>query len=69
VCMCVCMCVDDVVRLSVEPWRGCKFLILDEELKIEFIGIIKGRKQFGANFCETCVCFDSTHSSFHMAQM
>ena len=21
-----CVCVDDVVRLGVEPWRGCKFL-------------------------------------------
>ena len=22
----LCVCVDDVVRLVVEPWRGCKFL-------------------------------------------
>ena len=32
------MCVDDVVRLGMEPWRGCKFFILAEGLKIEFIG-------------------------------
>ena len=32
------MCVDDVVRLGVEPWRECKFL-LAQGLKIEFFGI------------------------------
>ena len=30
------MCVDDVVRLRVELWRGCKCLFLAEGLKIEF---------------------------------
>ena len=25
----LCVCVDDVVRLRVEPWRGCKFFLAD----------------------------------------
>ena len=37
----VCVCVDGVVRLGVEPWRGCNFLFLAEGVKIEFFGIIR----------------------------
>ena len=35
----LCVCVDDVVRLGVELWRGCKFFILAEGLKIEFLAL------------------------------
>ena len=50
VCTCfVCVCVDNVVRQGVEPWKGCNF-ILDEGLKISCFGIIRQREQFGANF-------------------
>ena len=32
-----CVCVDDVVRLGVEPWRGCNFFFfLPEGLKMSF---------------------------------
>ena len=32
------MCVDDVVRLGVEPWRGANFILV-EGLKIEFLAL------------------------------
>ena len=46
------MCVDDVVRLGVELWRGCKFFFLAEGLKIEFFLALSGREstEFGINF-------------------
>ena len=37
----ICVCVDDVVRLGLEPWRGLQIYILAEGLKIEFFGIIR----------------------------
>ena len=36
------MCVDDVVRLGVKLWKGCKILF-NEGVKNEFFGIIAER--------------------------
>ena len=51
------MCVDDVVRVGVELWRGCK------GLKIEFFAL-SGRE----SSCESCEKLDITHPSVHMTQ-
>ena len=41
-----------------------EILILAEGVKIEFFfGIIRQRKQFGANFCKPFVQFDFTYSN------
>ena len=40
----MCVTVDDVGRLGVEPWRGCKFFVLAEGLKIEFFLALSGRE-------------------------
>ena len=54
------MCVDDVVRLRVEPCME-RVQILAEELKVEFF---RKRRQFGAN--NLCTLCDLTHSFIHM---
>ena len=52
----LCVCVDDVVRQGVEPWRG---VILTE-------GLLSGRESsLVQTFCESC---DITHPSVHMSR-
>ena len=51
------VCVDDEVRLGVEPWRGC---ILAEELKIDIFLALSGR--------ERRVVQTLSHSSVHMTR-
>ena len=62
------MCFDDVVRLGVELWRGCKFFFLAEGLKIEFFGISGRESSLVQTFCESCKQLDITHPSIHMTQ-
>ena len=64
VCVCVCVCVDDVVR----PLERVQIFISAEGLKIEFFLALSYRESsLVQTFCESCVCFDFTHSSVHMA--
>ena len=49
------LCIDNMVMMWVESWRGCKFYLK--------IGIPRWREQFGANVWQSCVDFDFVHLS------
>ena len=36
---CLCVCVDDVVRLGVDSWRGCNFHFVAKGLKIKLLAL------------------------------
>ena len=59
------MCVDDVVRLGVELWRGCKFYILAEGQKIEFFWPYQVEKAVWYKLFVNLVCTLRHYPSVH----
>ena len=60
-----CVRVDDVVRLGVEPLRGCN---LAEGLKLSFLALSGRGSSLVQTFCEFCVQLDINHPSVHMTR-
>ena len=55
------VCVDDVVTLGVEPWRGCKFYFSRGTLSCRESSLVQ-------TFYESCVHLDITNPPIHMTR-